>query len=103
MISTGIPIACYRAKLAIFRIERNFLYRAVSHFYVLNLHVAEACGMVVCMSSGAQSERFLQLNVEDKKCYMAKLSLIDGLTHTSCLTWTFPKTWLTFHYCGKRL
>ena len=54
-------------------------YRAVSHFYALNLRVAETCGMAVCTSSGARSERFLQLNVEDKKRYIAKLSLIDGI------------------------
>ena len=35
--------------------------------------------MAVCTSSGAWSERFLQLNVEDKKRYIAKLSLIDGI------------------------
>ena len=51
----------------------------VSHFYVLNLRVAETCGMAVSTSSGAQSKRFLQLTVEDKKCYVAKLSLIDGI------------------------
>lgn len=55
------------------------LYRAVSHFYALNLRVAETCGMAVCTNSGARSERFLQLNVEDKKRYIAKLSLIDGI------------------------
>ena len=54
-------------------------YRAVSHFYALNLRVAETCGMAVCTSSGARSERILQLNVEDKKRYIAKLSLIDGI------------------------
>ena len=54
-------------------------YRAVSHFYALNLRVAETCGMAVCTSSGTRSERFLQLNVEDKKRYIAKLSLIDGI------------------------
>ena len=37
-----------------------------------------AC-MAVCTSSGARSQRFLQLNVEDKKRYIAKLSLIDGI------------------------
>ena len=41
--------------------------------------MAETCGMAVCRSSGARSERFLQLNVEDKKRYIAKLSLIDGI------------------------
>ena len=41
--------------------------------------MAETCGMVVCTSSGARSERFLQLNVEDKKRYIAKVSLIDGI------------------------
>ena len=41
--------------------------------------MAETCGMAVCTSSGARSERFLQLNVEDKKRYIAKLSLIDGI------------------------
>ena len=41
--------------------------------------MAKTCGMVVCTSSGARSERFLQLNVQDKKRYIAKLSLIDGI------------------------
>ena len=54
-------------------------YRAVSHFYALNLRVAKTCGMAVCTSAGARSERFLQLNVEDKKRYIAKLSLIGGI------------------------
>ena len=54
-------------------------YRAVSHFYMLNLRVAETCGMAVCTSSWARSEQFLHLNVEDKKRYIAKLSLIDGI------------------------
>ena len=53
--------------------------RAVSPFYVLNLHVAKTCGMAVCTSSGAQSERYLQLNFKDKKRYIAKLSLTDGI------------------------
>ena len=35
--------------------------------------------MAVCTSSGARSERFLKLNVEDKKRYIAKLSLVDGI------------------------
>ena len=57
------------------------------------------CGMAVCTSSGARSKQFLPLNVKDKKKrYMVKLSLIDGLTHMSCLTRTFLKTWLTFHH-----
>ena len=46
---------------------------------MLNLRVAETRGMAVCRSSGARSERFLQLNVEDKKRYIAKLSLIHGI------------------------
>ena len=35
--------------------------------------------MAVCTSSGARSEWFLRLNVEDKKRYIAKLSLMDGI------------------------
>ena len=46
---------------------------------MLNLPVAETCGMAVSTSSGARSERCLQLTVEDKKCYIAKLSLINGI------------------------
>ena len=41
--------------------------------------MAETCGMAVCTSSGARSERFLQLNVEDKKRYIARLSLIGRI------------------------
>ena len=41
--------------------------------------MAETCGMAVCTSSGVRSKRILQLNVEDKKRYKAKLSLIDGI------------------------
>ena len=35
--------------------------------------------MAVSKCSKGRSERFLQLNVEDKKRYIAKLSLIDGI------------------------
>lgn len=47
---------------------------------MLRLHVAK-CRMVVSMAVSKHSEQFLQLqlNVEDKKCYIAKLSLIDGI------------------------
>ena len=45
--------------------------RAGSHFETLNLRVAETCGMAVFKCSEGCSERFLQLNVEDKKRYIA--------------------------------
>ena len=40
--------------------------------------MAKAYGMAVSKCSEERSERFLQLNVEDKKCYLAKISLISG-------------------------
>ena len=56
----------------------ELVYRAVSPFYALNLRVTKACGMAVSKCSEERSERFLHLNVEDKKRYLAKISLIGG-------------------------
>lgn len=38
-----------------------------------------AVSTVVCSHSERRSDRFLKLNIEDKKRYIAKLSLIDGI------------------------
>ena len=38
-------------------------------------------GMAVSKCSEGCSERFLQLNVEDKMHYIVKLSLINGIDH----------------------
>ena len=45
---------------------------------MLNLRVTKACGMAVSKCSEEWSELFLHLNAEDKKRYLAKISLIGG-------------------------
>ena len=40
--------------------------------------MTKVCGMAVSTCSEEWSEHFLHLNVEDKKHYLAKISLIGG-------------------------